>query len=123
MIHDKRGLALRYKEEEAFSSLKAHFLLLWYSLCLTSQKALFLSISLSLSFFLPFSLRLSINFFVNAERERAKGMTERYNKELLILSMQESESAGRKQEVRFQVIDQTGWHEEDFSLLDMKKQQ
>ncbi len=47
------------------------------------------------------------------QRERAKGMTERYNKELLILSMQESESAGRKQEVRFQVIDQTGWHEEN----------
>lgn len=50
-------------------------------------------------------------------------MTEQCNKEPLILSMEESESAGWKQEVGFQVIDQPGWHEGDVSLLDMKKQQ
>lgn len=118
MIQDNRGIALRYKGAEAFSSLKAHFLHFFgalpqsRALCLTSLKAL----SVCLSLVRPPSLRLSHPLAVNAERERegerGKGMTEHCNKELLILSMEESESAGRKQEVRFQVIDQTGWHEE-----------
>lgn len=45
------------------------------------------------------------------QRDRENGMTAHCNKELLILPMQDSKSAGRKQEVRFQVIDQAGWDE------------
>lgn len=110
MRQDNRGFALRHKGEKAFSSLKAHFLLLWYCLCLTSLKAL--SVRLSLFLFLSFTLAFCYPLCQCREGERAKGMTEHYNKELLILSMEESESAERKQEVRFQLIDQAGWHEE-----------
>lgn len=35
--------------------------------------------------------------------------------------MEESESEGRKQEVRFHVIDQAGWHEEMLAIVGGEK--
>lgn len=87
---------------------------LWFSPSISLSLFNFPKSCLCLSGFLLPSLWLSFTHSLSTQRERKreKGMTERCNKELLILSMEESESAGRKQEVRFQVIDQTGWHEE-----------